>query len=96
MVHIDVAKGTQPIDLTSWPCSLNFAVLSKDILILEPDNQEKLACGKSKLSFTIDLLSGSFIEIEKGTTSLEDETIFAQVKPIMSATIEEIRASLLL
>lgn len=85
---------TQSLDLASWPCSITFSSLNKDILILEPDSQEKSACGKSKVNFVIDLISGSLIEIEKGNFGLDDQTLFTQIQPIILNTRDQIRSLL--
>ena len=94
LVCIESANEAQKINLTSWPCSFSFAVFNKDIMILEPDNQEKNACGRSKFNVVIDLLSGSLLEIEKGPVPLEDESIFSRIQPILNNSCELIRSLL--
>lgn len=80
--------------MSSWPCSFSFAVLNKDIVILEPDNQEKSACGKSRFDVVVDLLTGSLLEFEKGFVPLEDETIFNRIQPILKNSCDSIRSLL--
>ena len=62
--------------MSSWPCSFRLLFLTKISWYLEPDNQEKSACGKSRFDVVVDLLTGSLLEFEKGFVPLEDETIF--------------------
>lgn len=93
MVRIEPEGQTQTLNLNSWPCSFTFSAL-KDILLLEPDCQEKSACGKSKLNVVVDLISGSIIEIEKGVFSMDDDLIFAKIQPIIKDASASIRSLL--
>ena len=94
LVRTDIDGITQSLDLLSWPCSFTFSSLNKEIIILEPDNQEKSACGKSKLSIILDLFSGTIIEIEKENINLDDETLFTQTQPVIKNASEIIRSLL--
>ena len=94
IVRNDIDGMTQSLDLASWPCSITFSSLNKDVLILEPDGQEKSACGKYNVNFVVDLISGSLIEIEKGNFSLDDQTLFAQIQHIIMNACDHIRSLL--
>ena len=63
-------------------------------MILEPDNHEKSACGKSKFNVVVDLFSGSIIEIDKGYLPVEDEVLFKQIQPILKTSCDSIRSLL--
>jgi hypothetical protein len=94
LVCTDPNGITQSLDLLSWPCSFTFSSLNREIIILEPDNQERSACGKSKLNIIVDLLSGGIIEIEKEYFSLDDEILFTQAQPVIKNASETIRSLL--
>lgn len=94
LVRIDIDGITQSLDLLTCPCSFTFSSINRDILIFEPDNQEKSACGKSKLNVVVDLFNGSLIEIEKESFSLDDGTLFTQIQPIINNACEQIRSLL--
>ena len=63
-------------------------------MILEPDNHEKSASGKSKFNVVVDLFSGSIIEIDKGYLPVEDEVLFKQIQPILKTSCDSIRSLL--
>lgn len=94
LVCTDIDGITQSLDLLSWPCSFTFSSLNREIMILEPDNKEKIACGKSNLNIIVDLFSGTIIEIEKENISLDDETLFNQAQPVIKNASETIRSLL--
>lgn len=94
IVKIEVGGETQKLELLSWPCSFTFSVLTKDHIFLEPDLEEKIACGKSILNIVVDILSGSIMEISKGTLCLADELLFSKIHPILFKAIESIQTLL--
>ena len=78
------------LDLLSWPLYLNFSVF-KDVIIFEPDNHEKSACGKSRFSIIVDLTSNDLIEVEKYYTDISDDEIFNRVGPVINAACDKVR-----
>ncbi len=91
LVKIDDESEIQTIGLASWPCSFSFSALNNHILILEPDYHEKRACGTSSLNVIVDLMSGSIIEISKGSICVNDEIVFTKIQPILSSACDSVR-----
>lgn len=91
MVFINSEEISQKLILKSLPCSFYFAVLNKDIILLAPDHQERMACNGFGVKIVLDLISGSLIDVEKGQVCIHDDILLSKIVPIAKSSAEKLK-----